>query len=123
MSDKSQNPPIGLSTLKGKDHIMCTKREDIRGPAGFSRLMWPFLVIALAIGSLLASAQPAAAVCVLDTGGADDINANQKDLNEFCHSPGNVGGLNGCLSTDANLTWTWDDRGWTGSNTGDACAL
>ena len=25
--------------------------------------------------------------------------------------------------SDANLTWTWDDTGWTGSNTGDACAL
>ena len=44
-------------------------------------------------------------------------------MNEFCQSVGNDGGLAGCLSSDANLTWTWDDTGWTGSNTGDACAL
>src|SRR4029077_4190819 len=58
-----------------------------------------------------------------DPAGAEEINANQKDLNEFCQSAGNDGGLAGCTSIDANLTWTWDDTGWTGSNTGDACAL
>src|SRR6266581_1107438 len=115
-----------LLPSKGKGSFVCTrKKKGNSGPAGFSRLVWPFVVIALAIGSLLAGSQPAAAaaVCRLDTAGADDINASQKDLNEFCQSPGNDGGLNGCLSSDANLTWTWDDTGWTGSNTGDACAL
>jgi hypothetical protein len=84
-----------------------------------------FAIVAFAIGSLLARAQPAAATaaCLLDTAGADDINANQKDLNEFCQGVGNDNGLAGCTSSDANLTWTWDDTGWTGSNTGDACAL
>src|SRR4029453_17082894 len=70
-------------------------------------------------------AQPAtaASACVVDTRGADDINATQKDLNEFCQSVGNDGGLAGCTSADANLTWTWDDTGWTGSKTGDAGGL
>src|SRR3989442_611051 len=111
-----------LRQFKGKGSYMCTRKKKCKsGPAGFSRLVWPLLVIALAIGSLLTGAQPAAATpaCLLDTAGADDINANQKDLNEFCQSPGS----DGCSSTDANLTWTWDDTGWTGSNTGDACAL
>jgi len=82
-------------------------------------------VAALAISGVAARPRPAfaAAACLVDTAGADDINANQKDLNEFCQSAGNDGGLAGCTSSDANLTWTWDDTGWTGSNTGDACAL
>src|SRR5205085_555376 len=89
------------------------------------RLAWSFVLLALAIGSPLAGATPAGATaaCLLDLGGADDINSNQKDLNEFCQSAGNDGGLAGCTSSDANLTWTWDDTGWTGGNTGDACAL
>jgi hypothetical protein len=44
-------------------------------------------------------------------------------LNEYCQSAGNDGGLAGCGSADANLTWTWDDIAWTGANTGDGCAL
>src|SRR2546425_12532731 len=115
-----------VNSHKKKTTIMCTRKKGNKpDPAGFSRLVWPFLVVALAIGSLLAGAQRAVAapVCVVDAAGADDINANQKDLNEFCLSPGNDGGLSGCLSSDANLTWTWDDAGWTGGNTGDACAL
>src|SRR6266403_1330011 len=89
------------------------------------RLAWSFALIALAIGSPLAGARPAGATaaCLLDTGGADDIKSSQKDLNEFCQSAGNDGGLGGCTSSDANITWTWDDTGWTGGNTGDACAL
>jgi len=90
-----------------------------------SRVAAVFVALAFATGGVLVGAQSAfaTAACLLDTSGADDINANQKDLNEFCQSAGNDGGLAGCLSTDANLTWTWDDTGWTGSNTGDACAL
>src|SRR6266404_1888190 len=89
------------------------------------RLAWSFVLIALAIGSPLAAARPAGATaaCLLDMGGADDMNSNQKDLNEFCQSAGNDGGLGGCTSSDANITWTWDDTAFTGGNTGDACAL
>jgi len=53
--------------------------------------------------------------CVLDTGGADDA-VGQKDLTQFCQNVGDT-----CAGTI--LTWQWDDTGWTGSNTGDACAL
>src|SRR5262249_9141924 len=89
------------------------------------RLASPFAFLFFAFAGVVAGARPAlaAGLCLPDTAGADDINANQKDLNEFCQSAGNDGGLAGCTSIDANLTWTWDDTGWTGSNTGDACAL
>src|SRR3989442_2477023 len=115
-----------VNSHKKKTTMMCTRKKGNKpDPAGFSRLVWPFLVIILALGNLLASAQPVAATpaCLLDAAGPDDVNANQKDLNEFCQSPGNDGGLSGCSSSDANLTWTWDDTAWTGNNTGDACAL
>src|ERR1043166_2360370 len=84
-----------------------------------------FVIVMLAMSVFFGSARPAAAdtACLQDTSGADDIQPSQKALNEFCQSAGNVGGLSGCLAADANLTWTWDDTGWTGSNTGDACAL
>jgi hypothetical protein len=107
------------------DRAVSRKKEHRPARATLPRLVWPFAVIALAIGCVFAGTQPAAAaaVCLVDTAGADDINATQKDLNEFCQSVGNDGGLIGCSSSDANLTWTWDDTGWTGANTGDACAL
>src|SRR2546426_12283476 len=112
-----------VNSHKKKTTMMCTRKKGNKpDPAGFSRLVWPFLVIILALGNLLAGAQPVAAaqVCLVDMAGADDINANQKDLNEFCQSPGNDGGLSGCLSSDANLTWTWDDAGWTGGEQGQS---
>ena len=31
------------------------------------------------------------------------MKSTQKDLNEFCQSAGNDGGLGGCTSSDANL--------------------
>ena len=88
-------------------------------------LVWAGLSLAFTAGGLALGSEPALAApaCLTDTAGADDINANQKDLNEFCQSAGNDGGPSGCLLADAYLTWTWDDTGWTGSNTGDACAL
>jgi len=99
-------------------------RRRQQRPDGTASFAGAFAAVALAIGLLTATPPVVAApACLLDTSGADDINANQKDLNEFCQGAGNDGGLSGCLSSDANLTWTWDDTGWTGSNTGDACAL
>src|SRR5438445_3488397 len=99
-------------------------RRRQQRPDGTASFAGAFAAVALAIGLLTATPPVVAApACLLDTSGADDIDANQKDLNEFCQGAGNDGGLNGCLSSDANLTWTWDDTGWTGSNTGDACAL
>jgi hypothetical protein len=53
--------------------------------------------------------------CKVDTGGADDA-VGQKDLSEFCltHAASCAGTI---------VTWQWDDTAWSGSNTGDACAL
>jgi hypothetical protein len=53
--------------------------------------------------------------CRTDTGGADDA-VGQKDLNEFCANRNAS-----CAGTI--FTWKWDDTAWTGTNTGDACAL
>jgi hypothetical protein len=53
--------------------------------------------------------------CKTDTGGADDA-VGQKDLSEFCVNHDAT-----CAGTI--FTWQWDDTAWTGTNTGDACAL
>ena len=97
-------------------------------PRRRARLLHPgplLAAVALAAASVVIGVRSAGATaaCLVDTMDADDINANQKDLNEFCQSAGNDGGLAGCTMADANLTWTWDDTAWTGFNTGDACAL
>jgi hypothetical protein len=91
----------------------------------WTKLACALLLGALTTGALLTDATPAAAsaACVVDTEGADDIGSTQKDMNALCLSAGNDGGLAGCLSSDANLTWTWDDTGLSGSNSADACAL
>jgi len=41
-------------------------------------------------------------------------------LNNFCQNPedATISCTNGTI-----LTWQWDDTGWSGNNTGDACAL
>jgi len=53
--------------------------------------------------------------CRVDTRGADD-EVGQKDLSEFC-----VNRNSSCAGTI--FTWQWDDTAWSGTNTGDACAL
>src|SRR5437867_7176624 len=53
--------------------------------------------------------------CVIDHQGPDDV-PGQKDLTRLCH-------LGSCGSGGATLAWQFDDSSWTGSNTGDACAL
>src|SRR5690349_17920964 len=113
-------PLRAAATAAGKR----ARRRRAQRPDGATSFAGAFAALTLVVG-LLAGPRPvfATAACLLDTSGADDINANQKDLNEFCQSAGNDGGPSGCLSSDAFLTWTWDDTGWTGSNTGDACAL
>ena len=77
---------------------------------------WRLFVAGLLL-ALLAAA-PARAVCVTDQRGADD-QPGQKDLNEWCE-PGPT-----CSSSSptASLKWQFDDVNWTGSNTGDSCAL
>lgn len=57
----------------------------------------------------------AAQVCINDQQGANDLSG-QKDLTRMCKDNAN-------LPTSQDLVWNWDDTGWTGSNTGDACAL
>ena len=111
-----------------RPHFAAALGSIDQDPRRRARLLHPGVLlaaVALAAGSVVIGARPAGATaaCLVDTAGPDDINGNQKDLNEFCQSAGNDGGLAGCTMADANLTWTWDDTAWTGSNTGDACAL
>jgi len=75
---------------------------------------WRLFVAGLLL-ALLAAA-PARAVCVTDQRGADD-QPGQKDLNEWCE-PGPT-----CSSATVSISWQFDDVNWTGSNTGDSCAL
>src|SRR5436309_1058995 len=77
---------------------------------------WGLFVAGLLL-ALLAAA-PARAVCITDELGPDDV-PGQKDLNEWCE-PGPT-----CSSSSptASLKWQFDDVNWTGSNTGDSCAL
>jgi Prealbumin-like fold domain len=51
-----------------------------------------------------------------DDGGVDDINSNQVDLNQMGTDEIN-------LPNTLGVKFNWDDTGWTGGNTGDACAL
>ena len=53
--------------------------------------------------------------CSNDSGGAND-EATQKDLTRMCVDYSS-------LPTSIGITWDWDDASFSGSNTGDACAL
>src|SRR6185369_9258115 len=57
----------------------------------------------------------AASECLNDLQGADD-EPGQKDLNQFCEDPG-TGGF------ELLASWNFDDRQWSGANTGDSCGL
>jgi hypothetical protein len=54
-------------------------------------------------------------VTFIDDKGADDL-PGQKDLNYMQVDNANV-------PTSLGVAWGWDDTGWSGGNTGDACAL
>ncbi len=53
--------------------------------------------------------------CTNDSAGAND-QPNQKDLSKMCV---NYSGL----PTSIDVSWNWDDTGFSGKNTGDACSL
>jgi hypothetical protein len=114
-------PALPVIALHRSNGIVARLRANGR----VRQLACALLLTAFAAAGVLTDARPAAAeaACVFDTGAADDINSTQKDLNELCLSVGNDGGFPGCSSSDANLMWTWDDTGLTGSNSADACAL
>src|SRR5688572_143382 len=63
----------------------------------------------------VASSASAACTCSSDEQGAND-EPGQKDLTRHGID---VGGL----PTTIGVTWNWDTTGFSGSNTGDACAL
>src|SRR5881628_2617321 len=78
--------------------------------------VWRLSAVTLVFGLLAAA--PVRAVCINDGQGPDD-QPGQKDLSGLCE-PGPA-----CSSsaTTLSLLWQFDDVNWTGSNTGDACAL
>src|SRR5262245_11398926 len=80
------------------------------------RALTSTLAIAAMLGLLAAA--PARAVCINDGQGADD-QPGQKDVNGLCEpSPGLT-----CSAGTLSLRWQLDDVTWSGTNTGDACAL
>src|SRR5216683_1864322 len=66
----------------------------------------------------LLAAAPVRAVCINDGQGPDD-QPGQKDLSGL----GEPGPTCSSSATTLSLLWQFDDVNWTGSNTGDACAL
>jgi len=67
------------------------------------------------ISLLISATASAAPVCVIDTGGANDLSG-QKDLNKLCVDYANV-------PTTIATIWNWDETGTNGANTMDACNL
>jgi len=65
------------------------------------------------VGVLAATA--VRADCFTDVQGADD-QPGQKDLSQLCI-------VGTCGASDNEVSWNFDDTGWSGNNTGDACAL
>jgi hypothetical protein len=58
---------------------------------------------------------PTQVVCTNDTQGAND-EPGQKDLTKMCYDGSGT-------PTSVYAEWDWDEISWSGSNTGDACAL
>ena len=72
-------------------------------------------------GLALTSPSEAAFQCTDDLQGADD-QPGQKDLTRMCR--GLATDIASCSGVDAfSIRWNWDDTGFSGNNTGDACAL
>src|SRR5262245_828576 len=71
------------------------------------------VAVALAWWVVLAAA-PLHAQCTNDLQGPDD-EPGQKDLSQFC--------LLGTCNAGFSVSWNFDDTDWSGSNTGDGCAL
>ncbi len=84
------------------------------------RARLPFLccllfLIPLVLFGVTAGTAAAVDACTTDTAGAND-EPGQKDLTRLCTD---TAGLPSVLK----VKWQWDQTGWSGSNTGDACAL
>src|SRR5262249_8371470 len=73
------------------------------------------LAIALAGWLALVATPVHAQQCTNDLQGADD-EPGQKDLDQFCI-------VGSCGGSKTAITWNFDDTVWSGSNTGDGCAL
>src|SRR2546430_8097883 len=71
---------------------------------------------AAAVLLLGSTASFAAFQCTPDLQGAMD-EPGQKDLTEFCIDPA------AAVPFDFVVSWNWDEPGFSGNNSGDACAL
>src|SRR5947209_20308961 len=78
--------------------------------------VWRLSAVTLVFGLLAAA--PVRAVCINDVQGPDD-QPGQKDLSGLCEP----GPACSSFATTISLLLQFDDVNWTGSNTGDACAL
>ena len=85
------------------------------------RLVWVALALLLAMLTAV-SLNPGATSpvgadpdCQIDTAGAND-EPGQKDLTQMCVDYAG-------LPDSIDMSWNWDETGWPGGNTGDACSL
>src|SRR5689334_11858446 len=99
-----------------------TRPSGCRRPTLFASLVTACrYVVAIALVAtplVLPNLAHAALSCVNDAQGPDD-EPGQKDLTRFCKSDAGSCGM----GSDFQITWNFDDVGWTGTNTGDACAF
>jgi hypothetical protein len=93
---------------------MTTTNPVTHRAARFMLLAVPALLLIAALAPAPAAAQEE---CLIDQQGADD-EPGQKDLNEFCEETGD-----NSSPFDLHISWNFDDTAWSGTNTGDACAL
>ena len=88
--------------------------ESFYGQLPKRTTIWRLLAVMAVCGAV--AAPPVRAGCVPDILGADD-QPGQKDVSQLCE-PGPT-----CASNQLSLRWQFDDISWSGSNTGDGCAL
>ena len=85
--------------------------------SGFGGSMFKFTATGGASGLQAVILIPTALISVIDDGGPDDVGgSSQRDLNAMAIDFA-------ALPTSLAVNWNWDNTGFTGGNTGDACSL
>jgi hypothetical protein len=85
--------------------------------SGFGGSMFKLIATGGASGLQAVILIPTALITVIDDGGPDDVGgSSQRDLNAMAIDFA-------ALPTSLAVNWNWDNTGFTGGNTGDACSL
>src|SRR5262245_12239586 len=104
--------------LEGEHAVRHTNATCRRHQTLLRSITYPGIALAaiLTVLPVSSTAHAQSADCLRDVQGPDD-EPGQKDLNQFCDLLGNN------APYELTVTWNLDDTAWSGSNTGDACAL